>query len=297
MSFHALVQRRWTDLDAQGHANNTAFVEYIQEARTQFLGRGGAADLLTGGYIVSLNQLEFVASIPFSPEPLRVEVVVSDIGEDRFTLASQIYDHTELKARTRTVCCSYDFDAGAPRKLSEAQREYLASQFVSTDGFRDMPSKALHGEGIRYPFYPRWSDLDPYDHVNNVRYFDFIQEARIAAMTSMDGHAARIGTSSWGDGEMPAEFVIWLLARQDVEYLAQLPHRLEPYMVVTAPVKFGTTSITYCAEVVDPADETKILARATSVVVCADPNGVPRPLPETVRTSTERYMVGQHPVA
>ncbi|MDR0837215.1 MAG: thioesterase family protein [Propionibacteriaceae bacterium] len=296
MSFHALVQRRWTDLDAQGHANNTAFVEYTQEARTQFLGKGGAAGLLTDGLLVVTNQVEFVSSIPFSPDPLRVEVVVSDIGNDRFTLASQIYDQTALMARARTLCCAYDFDAATPRPLSEGQREYLESHFVSVDGFREMPHKPLGGNGIRYPFYPRWSDLDPYGHVNNVRYFDFIQEARIAAMTSLDTHAVRIGTSTWGDGELPKEFVTWLLARQDVEYFEQLPHRLEPYMVVSAPVKIGSTSITYNAEVVDPADETKILARAVSVVVCADANGVPRALPDTIRQTSERYMVGQHPV-
>jgi acyl-CoA thioester hydrolase len=296
MSFHALVQRRWTDLDAQGHANNTAFVEYMQEARTQFLGKDGAAGLLTDGLLAATNQLEFVSSIPFSPDPLRVEVVVSDIGEDRFTLASQIFDGTELKARTRTLCLAYDFGTDAPRELTGEQREYLESYFVSTDGFRDMLHRPLEGNGIRYPFYPRWSDLNPYGHVNNVRYFDFIQEARIAAMTSLDGHAARIGTSTWGDGELPAEFVTWLLARQDVEYFEQLPHRLQPYMVVSAPVKIGSTSITYNAEVVDPADETKILARAVSVVVCADANGVPRSLPDSIRVASERYMVGQHPV-
>ncbi len=36
----------------------------------------------------------------------------------------------------------------------------------------------------RYPMLVRWSDIDSYDHVNNVRYFDYFQEARIAFLAA-----------------------------------------------------------------------------------------------------------------
>src|SRR6266540_2144307 len=43
---------------------------------------------------------------------------------------------------------------------------------------------------FRYPVLVRWSDIDSYDHVNNVRYFDYFQEARIAFLADIFGTAA-----------------------------------------------------------------------------------------------------------
>ncbi|MDR0436606.1 MAG: thioesterase family protein [Propionibacteriaceae bacterium] len=291
MSFHATVQRRWTDLDAQGHANNTAFAEYFQEARTQFICSGSAAGMLVDGYVVVENQVEFARSIPYSAEPLRVEVVVSELGAARFVLAMQLYDGPHLAARSRNTCCPYDFETRLPRRLSDAERSGLEADFVSTSPFREMPSANLHGEGERYEFYPRWSDLDSYGHINNVRFFDFIQEARIAAMTTASGKMARIGTSSWGEGEMPTEYITWLLARQDVKYITQLSHRLTPYVLVTAPIKVGVSSITYQAEVIDPEAGNAVLARAQSVVVSADQRGTPQALPDDMRMALEERLV------
>ncbi|MDR2619916.1 MAG: thioesterase family protein [Propionibacteriaceae bacterium] len=291
MSFHAIVQRRWTDLDAQGHANNTAFAEYFQEARTQFISAGATAGMLTSGCVVVENQVEFARSIPYSRQPLRVEVVVSELGAAKFVLAMQLYDGTQLAARNRNTCCPYDFDTRLPRRLTDAERAHLEANFVSASPFRELPSAQLHGVGERYEFYPRWSDLDSYGHINNVRFFDFIQEARIAAMTTASGKMARIGTSSWGEGELPTEYVTWLLARQDVKYIAQLGHRLTPYILVTAPIKIGTSSITYQAEVIDPEAGNAIMARAQSVVVAADQSGTPRALPDDMRAALEARLV------
>ena len=35
------------------------------------------------------------------------------------------------------------------------------------------------GRGTRLPMRVRWSDVDAYGHVNNVKYFEYFQEARI----------------------------------------------------------------------------------------------------------------------
>ena len=39
------------------------------------------------------------------------------------------------------------------------------------------------GGGHDYPLQVRWSDLDSYGHANNVKYYDYIQEARVALMS------------------------------------------------------------------------------------------------------------------
>jgi len=37
MGRHVEVPLRWGDLDAQGHVNNARFIDYLQEARADFL--------------------------------------------------------------------------------------------------------------------------------------------------------------------------------------------------------------------------------------------------------------------
>src|SRR5437588_278817 len=78
---------------------------------------------------------------------------------------------------------------------------------------------------------------DGYGHVNNVKFYDYVQEARVAIMTrSLD----------WADG------VVWSLVRQDLEHLAPLDFRSETYEVATSVVAVGNRSFTLAAEIRDP---------------------------------------------
>ena len=86
----------------------------------------------------------------------------------------------------------------------------------------------------------RWSDLDSYGHVNNVKYYDYVQEARISFMSS---------TVGW---EPEA---VWMVVRQDLEYLKPIDFRTEPYEVGTAVAAIGNRSFTLAAEIRDPTVE------------------------------------------
>ena len=85
----------------------------------------------------------------------------------------------------------------------------------------------------------RWSDLDSYGHVNNVKFYDYIQEARIALVNT---------TVHW------TPETVWMVARQDVAYLAPLDFRTEPYEVGTLVTAIGNRSFTLAVEVRDPGD-------------------------------------------
>jgi acyl-CoA thioester hydrolase len=101
----------------------------------------------------------------------------------------------------------------------------------------------------------RWSDLDSYGHVNNVKYYDYVQEARINLI---------ISTIGW---EPEA---VWMVVRQDVEYLKPIDFRTEPHEVGTAVVALGGRSFTLAAEIRDPASRT-VFATARTVVVGESP--------------------------
>ena len=81
--------------------------------------------------------------------------------------------------------------------------------------------------GFRWPV--RWSDLDSYGHVNNVKYYDYVQEARIALMKS---------SLDWQSED------IWVIVRQDLEYLKPIDFRISPYEVATLVTQIGTRSFT-----------------------------------------------------
>ncbi len=97
----------------------------------------------------------------------------------------------------------------------------------------------------------RCQDLDSYGHVNNVKFYDYIQEARIALINE---------TVHW-----PAE-TVWMVARQDVDYLAPLDFRTEPYQVRTLVTAIGTRSFTLAAEIRDPTSDTVYATGGTVVV-------------------------------
>ena len=92
----------------------------------------------------------------------------------------------------------------------------------------------------------RWSDVDVYGHVNNVKYFEYVQEARVSFMHEL----AEIPFG----GSLP-----WVIARQDVEYKRPMLFRSEPYDIHSTVTRIGTSSYDLTADIMD--GET-LLARA-----------------------------------
>ncbi|HEU4948835.1 MAG TPA: acyl-CoA thioesterase [Kribbella sp.] len=112
-----------------------------------------------------------------------------------------------------------------------------------------------------HPVLVRWSDIDSYDHVNNVRYFDYLQEARIAFLARVVGSAA---------GDFFAEYPC-VLVSQTVDYLRPIVLRHPPYDVDVWVSSIGTSSYTLGSRIVDrDGDGELVYARATSVLVAVD---------------------------
>ncbi|MGJ6981462.1 acyl-CoA thioesterase [Aestuariimicrobium soli] len=271
------VPLRWGDMDAQAHVNNGMFAEYLQEARVDFLHAAGVTQMLETGVVVIGHQLEYLSPIAWSPSPVVVDLGITAIGAARFEVAYRISHDDRVCARARSVLCPFDLEEQRPRRLTAEERHWFDQHRIEVDAFRDLTAPPLGGRGVGHTLRPRWSDVDRFGHVNNVRLFDYVQEARIAAYPI--------------DAAPDDDPQLWLVARQDVDYVGQIPYRVEPYRVDVAPVAVGTTSCTFAAEVVDPLAGDRVLARARTVLVCADGAGRPRTLPPHVADRLGREKV------
>lgn len=273
---------RWSDLDAQGHVNNAVIVDYLQEARVAFLRSGPASGLLDSGVVVVSHQVEYRRPIDYSDDGVAVALGVVGLGAARITLAYELAQDGETVVRARTLLCPFDFAAQAPTRIPAECRAYFEHHRVTADQLRDVAVPALAGRGARIELAVRWTDLDSYGHVNNAKVFDYLQQARIAATTGWDPAMARAGSRG--------SRYRWLVARQDVDYVTQLDHRMLPYEVRLAPVALGSSSVTLAAEIVDPDTET-LYVRGRTVLVCADPEGRKTPLPAETRDRLTRHVV------
>ena len=98
----------------------------------------------------------------------------------------------------------------------------------------------------------RFSDVDIYGHVNNVKYFEYYQEARLAFLTSL------------GRDERNLMLVV---ARVDVDYKRPILFRPEPYIVESWVTRVGNSSFGMKSEIRDGA---QVLSRAETVLVTWD---------------------------
>ena len=89
--------------------------------------------------------------------------------------------------RATTVLTPYVFATERPRRLvagREARRS-ASSWSRRSAGPGRQPTPARHEKVGHYPVHVRFSDVDVYGHVNNVKYFEFFQEARILMMARL----------------------------------------------------------------------------------------------------------------
>ncbi|WP_225794580.1 acyl-CoA thioesterase [Streptomyces aculeolatus] len=129
---------RWADMDAYGHVNNVEFLRYLEEARIDFMFRlapaeGGAAagggTSFAGGSVVARHEIDYRRQLVHRYDPVTVEVWVTEIRAASAKLAYEVKDDPEdggaVYAQASTVIVPFDFEAGRPRRLTEAERSFL----------------------------------------------------------------------------------------------------------------------------------------------------------------------------
>ncbi|WP_296602809.1 thioesterase family protein [Nocardioides sp.] len=253
---------RWADLDLLGHVNNVVYVDYLQEARVDMLRTHGPAahtGELAEGVVVVRHEASYLAPLAFGFEPVTIESWVTEIRAATFTLAYEIFHEQpdgerRVHARATTVLTPYVFASERPRRLTADERASLEVFLEPAEPAVRVPlASARPAAAVHAPVQVRFSDVDVYGHVNNVKYFEYLQEARI-----------QLTAEIWR-GLDPISLVV---AQTDVDYRSPILFRPEPYEAWSWASRIGQRSATIESLILD--GET-VLARARVAIVFFDP--------------------------
>ena len=267
---------RWADLDQLGHVNNVVYVDYLQEARVDMLrahGRGPRA--LADGLVVVRHEVTYLKPLTYDFRPVSIECWVTDIKAASFTMAYEIFhdnastngtddDDRTVYLRATTVLTPFVFAEERPRRITPEERDALEDHLEPDQQPRRRTPPLPEDVTSHYPIHVRFSDVDVYGHVNNVKYFEYLQEARISMIREL----------------VPLRGFSVVVAQTDVDYLQPLLFRAEPYDCRTSITRVGTRSMTVESEIRDPSrlagshlGTGAVLARARVVVVFFDLGG------------------------
>ena len=249
---------RWADLDQLGHVNNVVYVDYLQEARVDMLrAHGRGPEALAEGLVVVRHEVTYLKPLTFDFRPVSIECWVTDIKAATFTMAYEIFHDDRRRgpqrlpprdhACSRRTSSSRSGPGASPPRSAAVLEGHLEPDQQPRRRTPRLPEPVAG----HYPIHVRFSDVDVYGHVNNVKYFEYLQESRIMLMRELVERR---------------RFSV-VVAQTDVDYLRPMLFRAEPYDCRTAIIRVGTRSMTIESEF---RDGDTVLARANVTVVFFD---------------------------
>lgn len=250
---------RWADMDNFQQVNTVTAADYLQEARIDMFASHenflDAGDLAAGA-VVARHELDFLAPLAFRPtESARIESWVTEIRAASFVVTSELADDTaagrRVYMRAATTAAPYDVVAGTPRRLTVDEvtvlEGYLEGSTERAPAERAGTSRHVH------PIRVRWSDVDAFRHVNNVKYLEYFHDARVVYALAMRSPGDVVGATA--------------VVRTDVEYRRPIRYRRTPYEVHSWVSHVGVKSYTVASEI---RDGENVLARAQVVMAGFD---------------------------
>lgn len=136
--------------------------------------------------------------------------------------------------------------------------------------------------GIQIPQQIRFGDIDAYDHVNNVVFLQYLEDARVQLT-----YAELPGGGTFQDLVGPDLFT--LVGRHEIEYLAPISFRPTPIFVNIWVTNVGGSSFDFGYSVTE-SDTSIIYAQAaTSMVLVSRTTGRPVRLSDAQRAALEAW--------
>ena len=154
--FHVEIPLRWADLDAYRHVNHARTVTLLEEARVELVFHRASEDDADGagswsdGLLVASLQVGYKVQIPYRGQSVRVSMWTDKVRAASFLIHYELRtgpaesDPVAVIAHTQMV--PYDLAAGRPRRLTDAERAFLA-RWADTADTPDTPDEPPPGRG------------------------------------------------------------------------------------------------------------------------------------------------------
>jgi acyl-CoA thioester hydrolase len=123
---------RWADMDVYGIVNNVVYLRYLEEARIDLIRRMAPSvgdAFFRGGSVVVRHQIGYRRQLEYRPEPVAVEMWISELQSATVTIAYEVFDDDHLYATASTVMAPFDFAAGRPRRLTPEEEAFFQRYF------------------------------------------------------------------------------------------------------------------------------------------------------------------------
>ena len=132
--FIAEVRPRWSDMDVYGHVNHANTVTLLEEARIALLFGEGArqgAEGIARGVLVARIVVDYHAPIVANGSAMRIAMSVREMRHASFTMDYEVHNGPSagdpVAVTAETMMVPYDLASGRPRRMTEAERDFLAA--------------------------------------------------------------------------------------------------------------------------------------------------------------------------
>lgn len=131
--FHSKVEVRWSDMDAFQHINHARMVTLLEEARIPWLfDVGRPTEQLRTGCVLADLHVRYKHQLRHDDTPLDVAMWITQLRAVDFTIGYEVRANgtspdSPPAVLATTQLAAFDIDSQRLRRLTDAEREYLAT--------------------------------------------------------------------------------------------------------------------------------------------------------------------------
>ena len=133
------IRRRFSDTDLMGHINNVTYLDYLQEARSEFITRLFPGRDVEWHHVVVGHQIRYLKPLYLRPEPAIVEIWVTKVGGASYQFSYRVLNERGEVCATASSDMAY-IDPSTERavRIPDALRvELLAAVVEEPEGSDD----------------------------------------------------------------------------------------------------------------------------------------------------------------
>lgn len=125
-AYEKVIEIRWADVDAYQHVNNAVYLNYLEEARDEWMEKAldGVTDLWD--WVLARVAIDYRRELRLEDVEAVVSVAVTRVGTASLTLREEIRSREGwLAAEVEAVLVARDQESGKSRPISDDERKAL----------------------------------------------------------------------------------------------------------------------------------------------------------------------------